>query len=206
LPAAHLLNQGHDPPSCFVTCHASDVDVGDEIALGVGVARARSIREIRRQTLRRCQTGTLANEQNDHFRIENVTDVVENAHATMADKKWTTKTPATLKCLVVKQGQKTGHLRRDRCGGQPIADGDLERASGGTLAAQRFAARIVQPSAKIGAQQVFFFRLGVRVDLERLESPNEFITEITFQLNFRMNRVESGGMILTQLQLCHRSI
>jgi hypothetical protein len=63
------------------------MNIGDEIALRVRVPRSRPIGHIRRQTFRRCQARTLADEQNDNGRVEQLADIIEHTDPAVANDK-----------------------------------------------------------------------------------------------------------------------
>jgi hypothetical protein len=122
----HPLRQGRDAPRRFAEPDAAGVDVGEQVALGVGVPGPRPVRQVRREALGCRQPRPFADQQHDHLRIEQFSDVVEDADAAVAHEEGPAETPAAALRLLLEQGQQPPHLRRHRRGRQPVPDGDLE--------------------------------------------------------------------------------
>src|SRR5256885_16937246 len=107
---SHLRRQCQDALGGLGVAYPCCVDVRDEVALSVGVARTRTPGEIGRQALCRCQSGPLADQQHDDLRIEQRADVVEDADATVTDEEDRPLTPAPARCSLAQQREKCRHL------------------------------------------------------------------------------------------------
>jgi hypothetical protein len=129
----HFVRQSQNSLRGRFRRNATGVDVGDEIALGIGVPGARPISEIRRQALGRGQSGPLADEQHNYRRTEDLADIVQDANAAIADHKRLTKTPATVGSVFFKERQETRDLGRDGRCGQTVSNHDLDVRPGRTL-------------------------------------------------------------------------
>src|SRR5437588_4000794 len=71
-----------DPSGCFVELDSTGMDVGDQISVGVGLSRARTIGHVGGEALCGCQSGTLPDQQHGHARPKEIADVIENPDAT----------------------------------------------------------------------------------------------------------------------------
>ena len=87
---------------------APGVDVGDQVAAGVVVAGAGAIGHVGREALGGRQPGPLADQEDDHGRVEQLADVVEHADAAVADEERPAEPPAAARGLGCERGRSAG--------------------------------------------------------------------------------------------------
>lgn len=92
---ANFFREIEDPANRVARLQAGVVDVGDQVAVGVGVMGLRAKRQIGRQAVRGRQAGAFADEQTVQTGPQAGAKMVENADASMVEKKWTANRPAT---------------------------------------------------------------------------------------------------------------
>src|SRR5690349_10821716 len=93
LQGHHLRRQIQNPSRCFLALNSAGVDVRDQISVGVGLSRARTIGHVGGEALGGCESGTLPDQQHGHTRLKEIADVIENSDATETDSEWFTHRP-----------------------------------------------------------------------------------------------------------------
>ena len=109
----HLGGKIGDAGGGFGDGNAAGVDIGDEVAVGVGVAGFWRVGHIGGEAFGGGQAGALADEQDEYAGGEEIADGVDNAHAAITDGEGLTQRPTAGAELIAKQGKQAGQLRGD---------------------------------------------------------------------------------------------
>lgn len=118
------------------------MNIGDYVAVGIGVRFIRLIRQIGRQTFSGGEAGSFTDEQQRDSRIQQFADVVEDPYAAMMNHEGLTDFPMPLAGPGDDQGKQQRNLRRNRRDGQAIPNRNLEIVSRGAAGLQ-FRARMI---------------------------------------------------------------
>src|SRR5207249_803960 len=132
--------------------------------------------------------------------------IVEYPYPAIAHQNRLPERPAAFLRRLFEQRQERRHLADDGCRGQPVADYHLHVGAARTSAADLFAAAVAQAASQVGAQQVFRLPCGAGVYLEQPPALDELAREITVQDDFCVDRVEGGGVVLSQGELGRRAV
>ena len=162
---------------------------------------ARPISEVRRQALRRGQAGPFADQQHHHGRIEQVTNIVEDADTTVPHDDRPAKAPAAFACLRFQQRQQRRHLLDDGRHREAVADDHLHVGLTRAICRDCAVRRFTQPTAEVGTHQVFGLVACLGLHLEKPPALNEIAAEVVLQIQLGMNGVEGRRMVAAQVEL-----
>jgi len=70
---------------CLLCSYSADVDVGDEVAVGIGVKLVGLVGHVGGEAFCGGQTGAFSNEQEGDFGPEQIADLVQNSYSTITD-------------------------------------------------------------------------------------------------------------------------
>ncbi len=121
----HLGSEAQDSVCGDLWAEAARVDVGDEIAVGVGVRRARLICHVGGQTLGGGEARAFADQQDCYFWGEQFADFAENADSAVANRERIADSPAARSCSFIQQWQESGNLCGDCRHREAVTDSDL---------------------------------------------------------------------------------
>ena len=125
------------------------MDVGDQVPAGVIVASPGPVGHVGREALGGCQPWSFTDQEHSDGWIKDLADVVERAHASVANEKRLTEPPASATGFGCKEGKEHRNLGPHRRGRQPIGDGNLKVGTGWATAGQ-LGSRCLDPGSDPG--------------------------------------------------------
>ena len=122
----HLGGEICDAIRGILRADAAGVDVGDEVAVGVGLAGAGSVGHVGGKAFGGGEARALSDQQYDHAGRKEIANVVHDADPGAPHDERLPDGPTESLYLLLKKLEEERHLRGDRSGREAVADNDLD--------------------------------------------------------------------------------
>ena len=203
----HRGCQIQNPLDRVLGAHAASVDVRDEVAIGVGVGRFRTVRHVGGQAFSGCQPRSFADQEDGNFGDQQVANLVENSYPAVTNHKYPDR-DSSLEFLL----PHTGAAIAGEFAWQPRLLTARRRS--------RLANRVPWCNRLITSARDSSFRRRPRSGRKRYSSllaareqtsnrfqfRHEVVAEIPEEIQLRAHGITGGRMRLAQLHLSIRSI
>jgi hypothetical protein len=112
----HLRGQLGNPWGCKIGGNATGMDIGDEVSPSIVVPRPGAIGHVGRKAESGCQSWPFADQEHGNHWVKDLAQLIEHAHAGVADEKRLAELPAPAAGFGCEHGQKPGDLSPNRRG------------------------------------------------------------------------------------------
>jgi len=198
----HLGGEIRDARGGVFDAEAARVDVGDEIAVGVGLAGAGSVGHVGGKAFGGGEAGAFPDQEDDHAGREKVADGVHDADTGVAHNEGLAHGPTTISKLLLEQREQNWHLRGDCGAGEAVANHNLDIwRFWAALSDQGFCV-FGESAAQVRAEQELRFRFRVAGNLKEIQVRHELRREIFLKVEFHPYRVHGAGMRAPKIE-CH---
>src|SRR5204862_6409363 len=126
LMLAHLLGNLYHKRATFERIGAAVLkDIADYITVGVVISIFRFIAHIRAHRFSTTESGTFADQQDDHIGFDQFTNIIHHTNACILYKERRTKRKTSLLYALFDDWKDLAQIRFNRCSGETIADDEL---------------------------------------------------------------------------------
>ena len=190
----HLSGEIRDAIRGILRADSARVNVGDEISVGVGLARAGSVGHVGGKAFGGGEARALSDQQNDHAGREKIANVVYDADARVTHDERLPDGPTETLHLLLEKWEEERHLGGDRGGREAVADHDLDVRRFGAALNDQVLCGIAEGTTKIRAQQKLGFRFGSAANMKEAPLRDELGRQVFLQIKLCPDRVHGAGV------------